>query len=55
MHGVHPYLLWGLTAGALTVALAAASYYLVERPALSLRSLVGGRGRIHPEAIRVAP
>ena len=39
--GVHPYLLWGVTTAVLSIALGAASYYLVERPALSLRRLVG--------------
>jgi peptidoglycan/LPS O-acetylase OafA/YrhL len=35
--GVHPYLLWGGATAALTIALGAASFYLVERPAMSLR------------------
>jgi peptidoglycan/LPS O-acetylase OafA/YrhL len=39
--GIHPYLLWGVSAAALSIALGAASYYLVERPALSLKRLVG--------------
>jgi peptidoglycan/LPS O-acetylase OafA/YrhL len=49
--GVHPYLLWGVTGGTLAIVMGAASYYLVERPALSLKSLVGRPPRMPGEAI----
>jgi peptidoglycan/LPS O-acetylase OafA/YrhL len=49
--GVHPYLLWGATAGALAIAMGALSYYLIERPALSLKSLVGRPPRMPGEAV----
>lgn len=49
--GIHPYLLWGVSAGTLSVALGAASYYLVERPALSLKRLVGGPVPMAAEAV----
>jgi peptidoglycan/LPS O-acetylase OafA/YrhL len=51
VHGIHPYLLWGVTAGGLSIALGAASYYLVERPALSLKRLVGRPPAMPSEAI----
>jgi peptidoglycan/LPS O-acetylase OafA/YrhL len=51
VHGIHPYLLWGVSAGGLTIVLAAASYYLVERPALSLKRLVGRPPAMPGEAI----
>ena len=51
VRGIHPYLLWGVTAGGLSIALGAASYYLVERPALSLKGLVGRPPAMPGEAI----
>jgi peptidoglycan/LPS O-acetylase OafA/YrhL len=42
---VHPYLLWSALAVAGTVACATASWYAVERPALSLKGLAGARLR----------
>jgi peptidoglycan/LPS O-acetylase OafA/YrhL len=38
---VHPYLLWGLAALLVSVALGALSYAVVERPALSFKGRVG--------------
>jgi peptidoglycan/LPS O-acetylase OafA/YrhL len=49
---VQPYLRWGISALVLSVALGALSYYLIERPALSLKRLVGGRA---PVAAQAAP
>ena len=43
MHVVHPYVDWLVGGIAATVVVAALSYYLVERPALSLKRLVGRR------------
>jgi peptidoglycan/LPS O-acetylase OafA/YrhL len=40
---VHPYLDWAVAGVGLSAAVAALSYYLVERPALSLKRLVGRR------------
>ena len=40
---VHPYVQWAVAGIAGTVVIAAASYYLVERPALRLKRLVGPR------------
>src|SRR4051794_14386956 len=40
---VHSYVKWTVFGIAATVVIAAASYYLVERPALSLKRLVGKR------------
>jgi peptidoglycan/LPS O-acetylase OafA/YrhL len=41
--GIHPYLVWSGLGFAGAVAMATLSYYLVERPALSLKRLVPGR------------
>jgi peptidoglycan/LPS O-acetylase OafA/YrhL len=38
---VHPYVHWALAGFVVTVAIASLSYFLVERPALSLKRLVG--------------
>jgi peptidoglycan/LPS O-acetylase OafA/YrhL len=40
---IHPYVHWALAGTVVTVGIASLSYYLVERPALSLRRLVPGR------------
>jgi peptidoglycan/LPS O-acetylase OafA/YrhL len=51
---IHPYVHWALLGGAATVAIASLSYYLVERPALSLRRLVPAprpEPALRPEAI----
>jgi peptidoglycan/LPS O-acetylase OafA/YrhL len=48
VHVIHPYLDWAVAGVALSVAVAAASYYLVERPALSLKRLVGKRDPARP-------
>jgi peptidoglycan/LPS O-acetylase OafA/YrhL len=42
---IHPYLAWPLAALAGASLLAAASWYLIERPALTLKRLVPGRPR----------
>ncbi|HEY3728098.1 MAG TPA: acyltransferase [Solirubrobacteraceae bacterium] len=38
---IHPYLWWSAGTLVMTVAIAAASYYLLERPVLSLKNLFG--------------
>ena len=43
VHVIHPYLDWLVGGIAASVVVAALSYYLVERPALSLKRLVGRR------------
>jgi peptidoglycan/LPS O-acetylase OafA/YrhL len=43
VHVVHPYVDWLVGGIAATVVVAALSYYVVERPALSLKRLVGRR------------
>ncbi len=48
---VHPYLRWGGAALVLSVAIGALSYYLVERPALSLKRLVPAAARMRGEPI----
>jgi peptidoglycan/LPS O-acetylase OafA/YrhL len=46
---LHPYLAWPLAGLATAVVAAAASWYLIERPALSLKRLVpGARSRVAP-------
>ena len=40
---VHPYLWWSAGTLVMTVAIAATSYYLLERPLLSLKNLFGGQ------------
>jgi peptidoglycan/LPS O-acetylase OafA/YrhL len=40
----HPYLWWSAGTLIVTVAIAAASYYLLERPLMSLKNLFGPRG-----------
>jgi peptidoglycan/LPS O-acetylase OafA/YrhL len=43
IHGaIQPYIAWPIAVTAITVPIAAASYYLLERPVLSLKRLVGG-------------
>jgi peptidoglycan/LPS O-acetylase OafA/YrhL len=37
---IHPYIWWSAGTLVMTVAIAAASYYLLERPVLSLKNLV---------------
>src|SRR5207247_2384396 len=51
VRGIHPYLLWGVSAVVLSLALGALSYYLVERPALSFKRLVGRPPRMPDEAV----
>jgi peptidoglycan/LPS O-acetylase OafA/YrhL len=41
---IHPYVHWALAGFVVTVAIASLSYFLVERPALSLKRLVGRGG-----------
>jgi peptidoglycan/LPS O-acetylase OafA/YrhL len=43
LHFAHPYLRWYVVALGGAIVLGSASYYLVERPALSLKGLVGPR------------
>jgi peptidoglycan/LPS O-acetylase OafA/YrhL len=56
---IHPYLWWSLGTLAMTVAIAAASYYLLERPVLSLKNLFGSQrtapGESLVEAAPAAP
>ncbi len=40
---IHPYILWPTVALALSAAIATVSWYVLERPALSLKRLVGPR------------
>ena len=42
-NSLHPYLVWPIAALVVTAAIAALSYYLLERPALSLKRLVRDR------------
>jgi peptidoglycan/LPS O-acetylase OafA/YrhL len=52
---VHPYIAWPVAGLALTAVVAAASWYALERPALSLKRLVGGRTRRRVEPAALAP
>jgi peptidoglycan/LPS O-acetylase OafA/YrhL len=51
---LHPYLAWPLAGLALAAAVAAVSWYALERPALGLKRLVSG-GRTRPARLPVAP
>ena len=48
---IHPYLWWSAGTLAMTVAIAAASYYLLERPLLSLRNRFGAQRTPPDEAL----
>jgi peptidoglycan/LPS O-acetylase OafA/YrhL len=48
---IHPYLWWSAGTLAMTVAIAAASYYLLERPLLSFKNLFGGQRTPPGEAL----
>jgi peptidoglycan/LPS O-acetylase OafA/YrhL len=58
---IHPYVLWPLVALAITTAIATVSYYVIERPAMSLRRRVFGpraglsRGEALAEPTPAAP
>lgn len=58
VRAVHPYVLWWLPPIAISVVLGALSWYLVERPALSLKRLAGpartppGEALAEPVALR---
>lgn len=51
---IHPYIGWAVAGVAATVPLAALSYYVVERPALSLKRLVGREPREAAEGEAIA-
>jgi peptidoglycan/LPS O-acetylase OafA/YrhL len=48
---IHPYVWWSAGTLALTVAIAASSYYLLERPLLSLRNAFGRQRTAPDEAL----
>ena len=52
---IHPYILWPVTALAISAAIATVSWYLLERPALSLKRLVGGPREPQPGEASAEP
>ena len=55
VHVVHPYLDWAIGGIAASAAVAAVSYYGLERPLLSLRRLVARDERVTPGEALVEP
>jgi peptidoglycan/LPS O-acetylase OafA/YrhL len=55
VHVVHPYVTWAVGGVAASAAVAAVSYYGLERPLLSLKRLVGRRERVPAGEALVEP